>query len=148
MATIKTKDSKGQWVDVAVVENTDITMGDLRMAVIEATDAYTYDLSPYVEPDSNFLFFFKSTTNSTVPQSGGEMYVLEKIGETARKASWNSNTNSMGWWTSAIDVVLEDLFPNNWKFEGTWDNDARILTFPTTGASTYGILLYTGIKEA
>ena len=151
MGVIKAKNSAGEWVNVASAEATTIhneLIGDLKMAVVTAKDAYTFDLSQYVEPDSNFLFFFKSTTNSTISAQGGEMYVLEKIGETARKAYWNTNMSQMGWWTYVGDVTLTDLFPNDWKFEGTWNNDARTLTFPKTGASSYGLLLYCDVKEA
>lgn len=151
MGIIKAKNNNGEWVNVASAEATSITnefIGDLKSVVIKAKDAYTFDLSAYIQPESKFLFFFKSTTNSSTQYSGGEMFVLEKIGETARKASWNQNEADMGWWNTASDPELKDLFPDDWLFEGTWDNDARILTFPKTGASTYGILLYCDVKEA
>lgn len=48
----------------------------------------------------------------------------------------------------AKDAFITDLFANSWQFEGTWDNDACTLTFTKTGASTYGTLLYIGVKEA
>lgn len=151
MGVIKAKNSAGEWVNVASAEATTIhneLIGDLKSVVVKAKDAYTFDLSAYIQPESKFLFFFKSTTNSSTQYGGGEMFVLEKISETARKASWNQNEAGMGWWTTAIDVELKDLFPDGWLFEGTWDNDARILIFPETGASTYGILIYCDVKEA
>lgn len=151
MATLKAKNAAGEWVEVSSAEATTITneiVGELKTAVIKAKDAYTFDLSDYVSPEDNFLLFFKSTTNSTIAAQGGELFVLEKIGETARKAYWSTNLAQMGWWTWVGDVLLTDLFPDGWKFEGTWDDAACTLTFPETGASTYGILLYTGVKEA
>lgn len=149
MGVIKAKNSAGEWVNVASAEATTITneiVGELKTAVITAKDAYTFDLSDYVAPGDNFIFFFKSTTNSSV--SAGELCVLEKIGETVRKAHWNTNMVGMGWWSSKNDVVMTDLFPDDWNFEGTWDDATCTLTFPTYGASSYGLLLYTDVKEA
>jgi hypothetical protein len=151
MGIIKAKNNNGEWVNVASADSVTITnevMGDLKSVVVKAKDAYTFDLSAYIQPESKFLFFFKSTTNSSTQYGGGELYVLEKISETARKAFWNENESGMGWWTYSGDVTITDLFPDGWLFEGTWDNDACILTFPETGASTYGILIYCDVKEA
>lgn len=144
MATMKVKNAAGEWVEVGSAD----LMSELKTVIVRAKDAYTFDLSEYIQPESNFLFFFKSVTNSSSPGGGGDMFVLDKIGETARKAFWNENESGMGWWTHISHVQWTDLFPDGWVFEGTWDNDACILTFPATGASTYGILLYNGLKEA
>lgn len=142
MATMKVKNSAGEWVTAS---NAGL-MGDMKVEVVRATDKYTFDLSQYVRKNSNFLFFFKNITNTSSPQSGGDLYVLEKIGATARKAYWNTNVAGMGWWDHISHVELTDLFPDGWKMEGTWDDEALTITFPAYGASTYGLLIYSDVN--
>ena len=151
MATLKAKNNVGEWetvADVSAVEVTNQLVGDLKSATIRLNSNHVYDLSPYVGPESNFLFFFKSTTNSSSVFAGGELYVLDKIEETARKAYWEDTLTNMGWFNSANHLNTKVLFPDGWKFEGTWDNEACTLSFPESGAHDYGLLLYCDIKEA
>ena len=152
MAILKAKNTSGEWVNIANAEATTITnelVGDIKVITVKAKDQYTYDLSEYVGSNSNFLFFFKSTTNSSVSAAGGELFVLDKTEGTARKAKWNTNVADMGWFNHPSSMSnASTLFPDGWQFEGTWDNDACILTFPETGASDYGILFYATAEEA
>lgn len=147
MATIKTRDNNGEWGISGKAVVFEKLVGEFRVAYIEAPDKYSYDLSQYVDPHDDFMFFFKSTLNSNVTAQGGELFVLYKVNGEIYKGHWNTNVGSMGWWNWIGEVTLSDLFPDGWNFEGTWDNDARTITFPGTGSHTYGILLYAGLGE-
>lgn len=151
MGVIKAKNSAGEWVSVAGTQSTEITnfLGNLDSAIVKIkTNAYAYDLSQYIKSDDNFLLFFKCTTNSSISASGGGLFILEKVGDSVRKAQWNDNVSDMGWFNNANELGLSTLFKDGWLFDGTWDNDTCTLTFPTYGASSCAILLYAKVKEA
>lgn len=146
MPIIKAKDANGTWMPVANATSLHITNGSnglMAVTTVRAVDAYTFDLSEYVNPYDKFLFFFKSTTNSALAQQGGELFVLDGTGDTPRKAHWNTNVASMGWFNHPSSMSNSStLFPDDWQFEGEYDEATCLLTFEETGASTYGILFY------
>lgn len=154
MATIKTKNSNGEWTVSGKATVFEKMVGQFKVGLVQKTpDAYAYDLSQYIEPHDDFIFVFRSTLNHPASARGGGTYVLYKIDGELVKASWSSADT--GWWDTTANTTISNLFGsytgstgNVWSyFDGVWDNDARTLTFPDSGAHTYGILFYAGLGE-
>lgn len=147
MATIKTKDNNGEWGISGKAVVFEKLVGEFKVAYIEAPDKYSYDLSQYIDPHDDFIFLFRSTLNSSLTINGGELCVLYKINGEVKMKLWNTNLASLNWWNTKDNTSIDNIFKGEWNFEGTWDNDARTITFPSYGSHTYGILLYAGLGE-
>lgn len=150
MATIKVKNSAGEWETVASAEATTITnelTGEFKMAFIEdEADTVSYDLSAYIQPNENFILFFVCEYDSAATGANpisAYLHLDDYTGVT--------NLSHDAYYTvDSLHDVFEvadhaDLY--------TYDEDTRIFKFnrPVGNYNSVGgkaILFYTGIKEA
>lgn len=151
MGIIKTKNSNGEWVNVASAEATTITnelIGDLRVEKIQPFPHSTitkndsaFDLSPYIGENDNFMIFF--TTNSGVGGSGCIPLVYIKSDGKLRRLH-DKNTLQM--------YSLNDLFILSSQCEVSYDASTRIFDVvmqePSDEVYMNAWLFYPAIKEA
>lgn len=158
MAVIKAKNTAGEWVNVASADATTITneiIGMLKTAVIPyTTDTLSYDLSPYVKENDEFILFFVCefdvNTENATPTGANNIYGFNHIGGVASVGVLDSSAN---WRVESLNDVLGSFNANIQAKYFTWDEATRVLTFirPLHNHSSMGdkaLLLYTGIKEA
>ena len=154
MATMKAKNSSGEWVDIGLAG----LMSEMKIAVVEdSSDTLSYDLSPYVKSNENFIFFFICGYGSPNSTGSNQMTALVHIDDLVYVGEvTQSNTH---WRVDSITSIIETLNYNSsheidtWEDIFTWDEESRVLTFvrPYNNYSSMGdkaLLLYTGIKEA
>lgn len=152
MASMKVKNSAGEWVNVANAENTTINVtnelaGIMKIAYIQRVDQVSYDLSEYVQPNDNFILFFvcgHTDTGSTSDPVSAFLH-LDDIREVT-----NVTTKSTFYSLSDIHDVFEVSDDSELY---TYTEDTAIFKYnrPTSDYSSVGdkaILFYTGIKEA
>ena len=158
MAVIKAKNTAGEWVNVASAEATTITneiMGTLKTAVIPyTTDTLSYDLSPYVKENDEFILFFVCefdvNAGNATSTGANKIYSFNHIGGVASVGALNSSAN---WRVKSLSDVLSSFNADKQAKYFTWDEATRVLTFirPLNNYSSMGdkaLLLYCDVKEA
>jgi len=151
MAIMKVKNSAGEWVGAGSAD----LISEMKTVVVPYTsDKLSYDLSPYIKGNENFLLFFVCEYGSTTGNNKITVLVhmddLLYVGQLTQSAYWDVTdistiVNTLTYNTTDRITTWEDIF--------TWDEETRVLTFvrPMYNYSSMGtkaLLLYTGLKEA
>lgn len=144
MATMKAKNSAGEWVDIGLAE----MVSDMKIAFIEpfnnttaTTNKNAYDLSPYVKGTDNFILFFCTSQGSTTPGSSLVHVWIRSDGQLRVEHTKTSNQL----------LTLDDVFQKSSQFDYTFDEETHIFSITITEPSNEcfpAVLFYIGTKEA
>ena len=144
MATMKAKNSSGEWVDIGLAE----MVSDMKIAFIKpfnnttaTTNKNAYDLSPYVKGTDNFILFFCTSQGSTMSGSSLVHVWIRSDGQLRKEHTKTSNQL----------LTLDDVFQKSSQFDYTFDEETHIFSITITEPSSEcfpAVLFYIGTKEA
>ena len=144
MATMKAKNSAGEWVDVGLAE----MVSDMKIAFIKPFNNTTatsnnnaYDLSPYVKGTDNFILFFCTSQGSTM--SGGSKVHVWIRSDGQLRVEHTKTSNQL--------LTLDDVFEKSGNFDYTFDEETHIFSITITKSEKEcypAVLFYIGAKEA
>jgi hypothetical protein len=143
MATLKAKNSTGEWVEVVTQE----LIGELKMVTIAPTSldgksgTEALDLSPYIQPNNDFMVVFRTSVWSS-GQAMPQVYI-HSDGTARQFTNITANLTGFDSW--------EDIFPASTQLDDNnlhYDEDTRIFTISGgsvgNGFLSDALLIYAG----
>lgn len=147
MATVKAKNAAGEWVDAMAVGSVEIKQSEFKMVWIpRSADGLSYDLSPYLLENDDFLMAFVYGTGMyDVPYMwlGSEGKVREIDGDTVLL----DNSNMVN--HSPLDMFSDaESSSTTISKKFSYDKVSRTFTFTTPDIGEklgmYAALIYAG----
>lgn len=144
MATMKAKNSVGEWVDVGLAE----MVSDMKIAFIKpfnnttvTSNANAYDLSPYVKGTDNFILFFCTSQGSS--QAGGSRVHVWIRSDGQLRVEHDATKNKL--------LNLDAVFAKSSLCDYTFDEETHVFSITITEPDKQcypAVLFYIGTKEA